>query len=297
MHTAARPRTVHPPRTHRRLVALLLVALTLIVTPVAAFAWRPSLFVRLPEARSIERSGLSPSSLIVDRNGRLLYEIIDPNAGSHRPLALDEIPLALRQAVIATEDASFYRNSGVDLAGVLRAVWQNLRAGEIRSGASTITQQVARNLLMTSAERAQRTWQRKLREAVLAYHLTRSYSKDDILALYLNQTYLGNMAYGVEAAARAYYGKPVAQLDLAECAMLAGLPQSPSAYNPLTDLPAAKARQQTVLGLMVEAGYITPAEADLAWQEPLHLAGSILQMEAPHYSLWVRQQVGDLVGE
>ncbi len=297
MRNAARPETDNRPPRRRRVVAFLLPALGLPLLVCAVFAWRPGLFLGLPDAGAIDRGALAPSSLIVDRNGRLLYEIIDPQAGSHRPLALDEIPLTLRQAVIATEDASFYRNPGIDLGGILRAAWQNLRAGEIRSGASTITQQVARNLLMSSAERAERTWQRKLREAALAYHLTRSYSKDEILALYLNQTYLGNMAYGVEAAARAYFGKPVSQLDLAECAMLAGLPQSPSAYNPLTDPPAARARQRIVLGLMVEAGYITQADADLAAQETLHLAGTVFPIEAPHYSLWVRQQLGDLLGE
>ncbi|NLG28098.1 MAG: PBP1A family penicillin-binding protein [Chloroflexi bacterium] len=259
--------------------------------------WRPEWFVRLPDPANLAGNSATPSSLIVDRAGNLLYEIIDPHAGSHRPLTIDEIPPTLRQAVVATEDASFYSNPGIDVLGMLRAAWTNARAREIRSGASTITQQVARNLLMGSAERSARTWQRKVREALLALRLTRTLSKDEILALYLNETYLGNMAYGVEAAARAYYGKPVTQLDLAESALLAGLPQSPSTYNPLIDLPAAKARQQTVLGLMVKAGYISQAEADLAYAEPLQFASAAFAMEAPHYAMWVRQQLSVLVGE
>ena len=114
-----------------------------------------------------------------------------------------DIPLALQQATIATEDANFYTNPGVDVRGILRAVWINLRGGDVLAGGSTITQQVARNLLLSPQERAQRTLTRKLRESILAWQLTRTYSKGDILALYLNETYYGNMAYGVEAAAQA----------------------------------------------------------------------------------------------
>ena len=278
-------------------LTLILGVLVVLLVLLGLLAWRPSLFFHLPDALSIQQSALAPSSLILDRQGNVLYEIIDPDAGVHRPLELEQIPLALRQAVIATEDASFYTNPGVDLWGVLRAAWTNLRSGEIVSGASTITQQVARNLLMLSEERHELTWQRKLREVLLAYHLTRTLSKDEILALYLNETYLGNMAYGVEAAARAYYGKPVSQLDLAECALLAGLPQSPSAYNPLTDLPAAKERQQIVLGLMVKAGYITQNQADLAYQEELYFASEPFEIEAPHFCMWVREQLSELLGE
>jgi membrane peptidoglycan carboxypeptidase len=193
----------------------------------------------------------APSTLVLDREGRLLYEVIDPEAGAHRPVPLEEIPLALRQAIVATEDASFYTNPGIDLRGILRAVVINVSAGEIRSGGSTITQQLARNLLLDAEERTTRSWRRKIREAVLAWRLTRALSKDDILALYLNETDFGNMGIGVEAAARVYFDKPVRQLNLAECALLAGLPQSPALYNPLTHPDAARERQRVVLDLMV----------------------------------------------
>jgi 1A family penicillin-binding protein len=257
----------------------------------------PGFFLGLPTAQSIRKSALAPSSLILDRQGRLLYEIIDPHAGLHRPLELGEIPLALRQAIIATEDASFYRNPGVDLRAVARALWQNLRQREIVSGASTITQQLARNLLMGADERAERSWQRKAHESLLAYHITRTLSKDEILALYLNETYFGNMAYGVEAAARAYLGKPVAQLDLAESALLAGLPQSPADYNPLSNLPAAKERQQVVLALMVKAGYVTAQQAELAQAEALHFAATPATIEAPHFCALVRDELTQRLGE
>ena len=195
--------------------------------------------------------------------------MIDPHLGKHSPLALDEIPLALQQATVATEDASFYTNPGVELRGILRALWINLRGGDVLAGGSTITQQVARNLLLSPEERFERTLTRKLRESILAWRLARTYSKDEILALYLNEIYYGNMAYGVEAAAQAYFAKSVDELDLAECALLAGLPQAPALYNPLVDLEAALRRQRVVLDLMVKQGYLSAEEADLAAAERL----------------------------
>jgi 1A family penicillin-binding protein len=256
-----------------------------------------SAFAALPSADAVRARAMAPTSLILDRDGRMLYEIIDPRTGSHRPLPLDEIPPALWQGVVATEDATFFSNPGFDPRAIARALWTNLRYGEIRSGASTITQQLARNLLMSAGERFERTWSRKVREAILAFHMTRTLSKDEILALYLNETYFGNLAYGVEAAARAYFGKPVRELGLAECALLAGLPQSPEGYNPLTNMEAAKERQKVVLGLMVKAGYITPEQGELVAREPLHLASSHLSIEAPHFTMLVREQLGSLVGE
>jgi len=280
-------------RWTRRLIGATLAVLLLLI---AIFLWRPGLLLGLPGS-PLPSHALAPSSLIFDQQGRLLYEIMDLHTGFHRPLELEEIPLSLRQAIIATEDATFYRNPGFDPVAIARALWINWRSGEIRSGASTITQQVARNLLMSAEERHAQTWQRKAREAILAYHLTRTMSKDDILALYLNETYFGNLAFGAEAAARAYFGKPVSQLDLAECALLAGLPQSPSAYNPLTDLPAAKQRQQVVLQLMVKAGYLASERANLAYREPLQFASAPLDIEAPHFCMLVREQLADLLGE
>ena len=239
---------------------------------------------------------MAPSSQIVDRNGRILYRVMDPHSGLHNPLPLDEMPLALRQAIIATEDANFYRNPGVAPVGIVRAAWLNLRAGEIVSGGSTLTQQLARNLFIPAEVRWEQSWQRKAREALLALSLTLNYSKDEILALYLNDTYFGHMAYGVEAAARSYFAKPVSQLDLAECALLAGLPQAPSYYDPLTNPEEAKARQRTVLDLMVKAGQLDPTQADRAFREPLRYAASPLQIEAPHATMLALQQAEALLG-
>jgi len=238
----------------------------------------------------------APSSKIYDRQGRLLFEMPPPHGGFHSPVPLEEIPLPLRQAVIATEDARFYENPGVDFWAILRSAWLNLRYGRIVSGASTITQQLARNLLLSPDERYEQSYRRKLREAVLAWRITRRYSKDEILALYLNEIYFGNMAYGVEAAAQTYFGKHVRDLDLAECALLAGLVQSPPYYNPFEHLDRAKERQAVVLGLMVEQGFITEAEARRAAEEDLALASAPFAIRAPHFVMYVRNLLEEELG-
>jgi membrane peptidoglycan carboxypeptidase len=233
-------------RSFLRIIPWLILGV-LVALGAAGYAWvardLPSLD-KLPSQLNL------PSVRITDREGRLLYEVLPENGGRHTVVPLEKIPLRLRQATIATEDSQFYNNPGVDLGGILRSLWINLRGGETLAGGSTITQQVARSLLLDAQERSDRSVRRKLRESLLAWQLTQHLSKDEILALYLNQIYYGGMSYGVEAAAQTFFGKPVAQLDLAECALLAGLPQAPAIYNPFTNLQAAQNRQQTVLGLM-----------------------------------------------
>lgn len=262
---------------------MLLLAIALsIAGPVA---W---LLHSLPGIEGLDDRAAPPSSLVYDRHGRLLYEMPALGGGRHTPVPLTEIPEWLRLATIATEDASFYRNPGVDFRGLLRALWINLRGGEVLSGGSTITQQLARNLLLAPEERGRRTLGRKVREAVLAWRLSRRYSKDEILELYLNETYYGSMAYGVEAAALTYFGKHVRDLDLAECALLAGLPQAPTAYNPLENLEAARRRQAIVLERMVRQGFVTPEGARLAQEEDLAFASAPFPIRAPHFVLYVR---------
>jgi 1A family penicillin-binding protein len=231
---------------------------------------------------------LADSTKIYDRHGRLLYQVTLPQEGTHTYLRLDETSPSLRQATIATEDASFYRNPGFDVLALGRALAQNLRAREVVTGGSTITQQLVRNLYLSPEERSSQTIQRKVRETILAFRLTRHLSKDKILELYLNQVYYGNLAYGVEAAAQTYFGKSARHLDLAEASLLAGLPQSPARYDPLTDLAAAKARQTTVLSLMADAGYISRDEARAALAEPLRFHENPFPIEAPHFVNYVR---------
>lgn len=236
-------------------------------------------------------SGAAASILITDRHGRLLYEVIDPAGSKNVPLALDQVPLACRQATLATEDSRFYSHPGFDLIAIARAAWYNLRGDRAFSGASTLTQQVARNLFLSAEERSARTLRRKIREAWLAWRLEQRYSKDEILGLYLNTAYYGHYAVGIEAAAQAYFGMRASELDLAQCALLAGLPQYPAGYNPIENLEAARARQATVLRLMTEQGYISAAEAQEAAAERLAFASTPFPIAAPHFVMWVQSQL------
>lgn len=273
------------------------IAITVLLTftigaTIGLWSW---LFVELPDVNDLSQGLHPPSIRITDRYGRLLYEVIGESAGRNTVVPLEKIPPACRQATIATEDASFYTNPGVDLRGIVRAVWINLQGGEVLSGGSTITQQVARNLLLDPQERAERSLTRKLRESILAYRLGQRYSKDDILALYLNQTYYGNLSYGIDAAARAYFGKGVDDLDLAECALLAGLPQAPGLYDPLTDPAAAKQRQSVVLDLMAGGGLISVDQANMARREELAFAAERYSIEAPHFVMATYAQLEQMI--
>jgi membrane peptidoglycan carboxypeptidase len=216
------------------------------------------------------RSSAVPESVnILDREGRLLYDSAGPGDVHYTYVPLPDIAERLKQAVVATEDATFYSNPGIDLRAITRAALTDLRAREPRQGGSTITQQLARNIYFAPEERSSASPLRKISEIALALRLDRSMSKDEILEEYLNRVYFGNLAFGVEAASRTYFGKSVRDLDLAESALLAGLPQSPADYDPFTKISAAKSRQRTVLDRMLQEGYITAAEAEAAWAEPL----------------------------
>ncbi len=275
-------------RTRPKRVLWFSLLLALLVAGAGLFFW---LFGDLPGLENLKQNLNLPSVRITDRYGRLLYDVLPEVGGRHTSVPIESIPLLLQQATIATEDANFYQNPGTDIAGILRAFWINLRGGETLAGGSTITQQVARNLLLDEEERTERSLRRKLRESYLAWQLTQHFTKDEILALYLNQTNYGALAYGVEAAAQTYFGKPAAELDLAECALLAGLPQAPAIYNPFTDPEAAKERQAVVLRLMEEQGYITTEQRQVAERQPLALSGQPYPILAPHFSLWVSSQL------
>lgn len=257
----------------------------LVALGAAGWAW---LLADLPAVDGLPGPGPFQSSRILDRHGRLLYNLVDPQMGQRAPLPLDSIPRALREATISTEDANFYHHPGVDGWGLLRAFWSNLTGGEIVAGGSTITQQLARTLLLSPAEAGERTLRRKIREALLAYQIDARYSKDQVLALYLNSIYYGNMAYGVEAAAQAYFGKSARDLDLAEAALLAGLPQAPARLDPLTNPAAADARRREVLDGLVRHGYLTASQAATAATEPLHYARGRFPITAPHFVMYVR---------
>jgi 1A family penicillin-binding protein len=236
---------------------------------------------------------------IYARDGSLLQAPLapnDPTAGLRRRVPLSEISPYLIDAVVATEDSNFYEHRGVDPVALGRAIFRAVQTQGPVVGTSTISQQLAK-LVFLSPERS---ITRKVKEAILAAEVTRRYSKDTILEIYLNEIYYGNLAYGIEAAAQLYFNKPASQLTLAEAALLAGLPQAPAAYDPLQNPEGAKDRQADVLRLMVEHGAITPEVADAAWREPLTYYGSGLEStrldKAPHFVMTVRSQIEQLYG-
>ncbi len=254
------------------------------------------LFYDLPAVDEISAKLNPPSVKITDRNGNWLYEVLPNSGGRNIPLSSEKIPPCIKNATIAVEDKTFYQNPGVDLSGILRALWINLQGRETLAGGSTITQQVARNLLLSN-EKTERTLRRKLRETILAWQLTRKYSKDEILALYLNQIYYGGMAYGIEAAAQTYFGKPASELLLPECALLAGLPQTPGVYNPFTNPDLALERQRVVLGLMEANGFITAAQRMEAEAAPLSYNPLPYPIHAPHFVWMVTDQLDALYAQ
>ncbi len=208
---------------------------------------------------------------------------------------LEQIPQTLINAFVAAEDSRFFEHEGIDFFGILRALWKNIRAGGIVQGGSTITQQVTKSLLLTP----ERSLTRKLREAILAYRIEKYLSKEEILFLYLNQIYLGYGAYGVEAAAQNYFGKSLQQLNLAECALLAGLPQAPSRYSPHSHPQRAKERQVYVLNQMVADGYISADQAaealaytlDIKDKKDWNIGG------VPYYAEHIRRYLEEKYGQ
>ncbi len=240
----------------RRLALVVGLALLVVVlTGTAAALWAVTILPRsLPSVIALETFQPLQGTQVFDQDDELITEF---HVERRIFVPLASIPRTLRDAVIATEDKRFYSHFGVDPIGIVRALYQNYRRGRIAEGGSTITQQLTKVLFLTP----DKSIERKLKEAVLALELERRYSKDRILEMYLNQVYFGQGAYGVEAAARTYFGKSVSQLTLKEAALLAGLPRAPSAYSPFDHPDAAKRRRAIVLERMVEVRVLKPADA------------------------------------
>jgi penicillin-binding protein 1A len=208
------------------------------------------------------------------------------------PVRLSDLPPALPQAVLATEDRRFYDHFGIDLIGLARAMFANVRAGRIVQGGSTITQQVAKNLFLSP----ERTIKRKIQEVMLALWLENRFSKDQILELYLNRVYLGSGTYGVDAAARKYFDRPASALNVWQSAMLAGLLKAPSRYNPHSDDERATGRTKVVLANMVAAGYLTEEQAKKARASSGRGTTRRPGRSAPYFVDWVLDQVRDYIG-
>src|SRR3954469_13813266 len=206
-------------------------------------------------------------------------------------VAIADVPPQLKAAILAAEDERFYQHAGIDYIGVMRAAYTNLVAGGRRQGASTITMQVARNFFLSS----EKTLTRKLYEAMLAFKIEHSLSKDQILELYINQIYLGQRAYGFGAASQIYFGKALGELNLAEVAMLAGLPKAPSLYNPVANPQRARQRQLYVLRRMRELGHITTAQHDEAAKAPVRAKREVNEysLHAEYAAEMVRQALAE----
>ncbi|MHB1126393.1 MAG: transglycosylase domain-containing protein [Bacillota bacterium] len=232
------------------------------------------------------------STRVFDVNGQVVASLFQENRVA---IPLREIPLDLQRGVLAVEDARFYEHHGLDVIGLGRAVYLNLSAGKVVAGGSTITQQLAKNLYLTH----KRTLGRKVRELYFAIQLERSFSKDEILEMYLNQVYFGNGAYGVEVAAQTVFGKPAKELDLAESSLLAGLIRAPSYYTPLRYPERAKLRQAVVLGRMTDLGMITEERAEEVANQPLnYVAGDMTtNNQAPFFVDSVVREVTRLLGD
>ena len=245
----------------------------------------------LPDARGIASFNRPGTITLLSSDGQVIQKL---GPATREKLNPGEMPELVKQAFVAAEDRRFYEHDGVDLWGISRALFTNIKQRSVREGASTITQQLARTVFLSQ----DRTITRKLREAALAYKLERQLSKEQILEQYLNYVYLGSGAYGVADAAWVYYSKTPDQLTLPEAALIAGLPPAPSVYSPLVDEDVATERRSIVLERMQQAGFITASEAEQARTSPLNLKPATpkyFNSAAPYFTSWVAQQLPQML--
>jgi penicillin-binding protein 1C len=248
------------------------------------------LFWGIPLPTKLTSPDIPVSTQILDRKGELIYEVYADKRRS--PVKLDDLPDHLKNATIAIEDKEFYKHYGFSYTGIARAAWKIVTRGKLEGG-STLTQQLVKNSLLSP----ERTVRRKAREFFLTIVVEGIYSKNQILELYLNQIPYGSTAYGIESASQLYFGKPAKDLNLAESALIAGLPQSPTRYSPFGAHPElATERQQEVLNQMVKAGYISEEDKGKALEFKLVYA-QISAPAAPHFALWIKDQLVEKYGE
>jgi membrane peptidoglycan carboxypeptidase len=258
----------------------------------------------LPSLNKINNRAAFKTAQIFDRKGELLWEFYDPDGGRRTVVPISEISQNLIDATLAAEDAFFYQHAGVDIRATIRSA-VTTSTGDSRSGASTITQQLVRSVLLDPKEAQQVTVTRKAREIILAYQLDNSLTKDQILEMYLNEVYYGNWSYGIEAASQSYFDKHARDLTLAEASLMAGLVQSPSAYDPTRrDIPRTadgipvitKDRQRYVLEQMARHGFITEDEAREAYATKLDVKARTVDLKSPHWVMYVRDLVEEKYG-
>ncbi len=245
----------------------------------------------LPGIKDLENFSPSAVTRILSRDGRVLTELY---VEKRIPIPLQEIPETLRQALLTMEDQHFFSHFGIDVKGILRAMLHNIRAVRYAEGGSTITQQLAKVLFLTP----DKSLRRKMKEAILALMIEKNYTKDRILELYLNQIYLGSGAYGAEAAANIYFGKKSRDLNLEECALIAGLPRSPSRYSPFNNMERARERRDLVLKMMLQEGHITPDQHSHAAAKPINVIPRQENIHiAPYFIQLVTQELEKQFGQ
>lgn len=246
----------------------------------------------LPDATAIKEIELKVPLRVYSADGLLIAEFGEER---RKPVTIDETPQTLIDAILASEDDSFYQHRGIDIKGLIRAALSNFRSGYTQQGASTITMQVARNFFLTR----EKTYTRKLREVLLSIRLEQLLDKDEILALYINKVFLGHRAYGFGAAAEVYYGKELIELSLAEIAMLAGLPKAPSSNNPISNPKRAIVRRNYVLKRLVDLKKINKEQYSVAIEVPVTASkhGKTIELQAPHIAEMVRDHVFQQLGE
>ncbi|NMB69679.1 PBP1A family penicillin-binding protein [candidate division WWE3 bacterium] len=257
-----------------------------VFVPYSIYSW----FKLLPSPEGLAKAVPPLPTQILDSKGRLLFEVYQDKKSE--PVKLDQVPDHFKNALIAVEDSKFYSHPGVDLKGLIRAAYQSIAKDNLQGG-STITQQLVKNVLLSP----ERTVSRKLKEGVLSILAERIYTKDQILEMYINNIPFGGVAIGAQAAADKYFGKDISELDIAESAMLAGLPGAPTSYSPILDLESAKKRQLYVLQRMVDQGYLTQEQMDTENNKTLHFYDQGIYIRAPHFVSYVIEQLKDKYGE
>src|SRR5436309_206573 len=262
----------------------------MLVIGLAADAYAQSFFDSLPSIQGLDSAAFAGDTLITDSTGKV--ELADVgNHGDHRlAVKLKDISPVAVQATVAIEDKGFYTNPGFDINGIIRAFIDNIRAGHVVGGGSTITQQLAKQQFLTPDQ----TYSRKIKELALAYELSQTYSKDQIMELYLNKSFYGSQSYGIEAASLSYFQIPASKLDLAQGAMLAGLPSAPTEWNPVLHPDAAKLRQTEVLRAMVRSNFISQEDMDKALAEKLNYYAPVNRYKAPHFVDYVLAELRQL---
>jgi penicillin-binding protein 1C len=277
------------PRLRLKLGKKIIISLGILL--IVGFSGWYFVFRGLPSPKELTTRQQEVSTKIYDRNGILLYKIYKNK--NRTIIRLNDIPLTVRQATLAAEDAEFYNHLGFSVRGILRAVVKNLKKGELVGG-STITQQLVKNALLTP----EKTFSRKIKELVLAVEVETVYTKDQILEMYLNEVSYGGTAYGIQEASRVYFGKDVGELSLAEAALLAGLPKAPSRFSPFGAQPElSRERQKEVLNLMVINKYITAEGAEKAAGETPVFAPNKTEIKAPHFVMYIRSLLAERYGE